>query len=164
MRPTTTAGLFQHSLQTTDRWLKEITAQLGWADQRKGYKALRVTFHALRDRLPVNEAAQLSAQLPLVLRGIFWEGWNPAADKPHHGTFAVELHAGFRHNPEVDPEDVARAVFAVMTKEISAGEMDDVRSIVPQDMRDLMPAPGSQRCHRHEAAEAGSISAAHWGA
>jgi uncharacterized protein (DUF2267 family) len=164
MRHTTTAGLFQHSLQTTDRWLKEIAAQLGWDDQRKGYTALRVTFHALRDRLPVNEAAQLSAQLPLVLRGVFWEGWNPAADKPPHGTFAVELHAGFRHDPEVDPEHVARAVFNVMTKEISAGEMDDVRSIVPQDMRDLMPAPGSQPRHRHEAAEAGSISAAHWGA
>jgi uncharacterized protein (DUF2267 family) len=169
MRPTTTAALFQSSLQTTDRWLKEIMNELGGADRHKAYMALRAALHALRERLPVDECAQLSAQLPLVIRGVYWEGWNPARVRPAHDTFLVEIHAAFRHNPEVDPEQVARAVFKTMAREISNGEMEDIRSIVPEDMRRLMlVAPvrglGSYPLQRVSTGPVGAAGAAHWGA
>ena len=171
MRHTTTTALFQHSLQTTDRWLKEIMGELGWADRHKAYTALRATLHALRERLPVDECAQLSAQLPLVVRGVYWEGWNPSCTKPEHGTFLKEVHAAFKHDPKTDPEQVARAVFKALASEISAGEMEDVRSILPQPIRRLMPAADSDRpapapTRRREsiALEPGAVSAVHWGA
>src|SRR5579883_2447133 len=131
MRSTTTAALFQQSLQTTDRWFKTIMAELGWADRHKAYTALRATLHALRQQLPVDESAHLSAQLPLIIRGVYWEGWNPGGAKQPHGAFLSDIQGAFKHDPEVDPEQIARAVFTAMAGEISSGEMKDVRSILP---------------------------------
>jgi uncharacterized protein (DUF2267 family) len=179
MRHTTTSSLFQHSLQTTDRWLKEIMTDLGWADRHKAYTALRATLHALREHLPVDECAQLSAQLPLVVRGLYWEGWNPSCGHTDRD-FLVLVHAAFKHDPEVDAERVVRAVFGVLAKEVSAGEMEDVRSILPRDVRTLMPlakGPGEPVSRRPEAAaaapsirreaamlEPGDVGAVRWGA
>jgi uncharacterized protein (DUF2267 family) len=39
--------------------------------------------HALRDRLPPEIAVHLSAQLPMLVRGIYYEGWK--ADERSHG-------------------------------------------------------------------------------
>jgi len=48
-----------------------------WQDPRKAYQALRSTLHTLRDRLTVDEVAQLAAQLPMLVRGFYYEGWDP---------------------------------------------------------------------------------------
>jgi uncharacterized protein (DUF2267 family) len=44
---------------------KEIAEELG-VDRREGYRILRGFLHALRDRLTIDESAQLSAQVPMV--------------------------------------------------------------------------------------------------
>jgi len=185
MRHTTTAALFQHSLQTTDRWLKEVMTELGWSDLQKAHTALRATLHALREQLPVDECAQLSAQLPLILRGIYWEGWNPHEAKAPPNAFLTAVHSAFKHDPDTDPERIAHAVFKTMATEIAPGEMEDVRQILPRDLRRLMPArvstgepiaarqgprrslPGSRSPGRRSepvALQPGDVAAAHWGA
>lgn len=184
MRHTTTTALFQRSLQTTDRWLKEIAIELGWSDLHKAYTALRATLQALRQQLPVDECAQLSAQLPLVLRGVYWEGWDPHCAKVPRAAFLKAVHAAFKHDPEVDPERVAHAVFNALAREISTGEMADIRGILPRDLRRLIPEPPrsgepvSSRLGRQASLprrstsgalrepavfEPGDIGAAHWG-
>ena len=170
MRHTTTNALFQHSLQTTDRWLTEVMAELAWTDRHKAYTALRATLQALRQRLPVDECAQLSAQLPLVLRGVYWEGWNPSCAKTAHAEFLASVHAAFKHDPDVDPRQVASAVFRVLAREISPGEFEHVRSAVSHELRRLMPevtaeASEGGRNHRDAVtAGVGGVSAVHWGA
>lgn len=167
MRHTTTSALFQSSLQTTDRWLREIMMELGWGDAHKAYTALRAVLHALRERVPVDECGQLSAQLPLIVRGVFWEGWNPRCVKTSHDTFLSDIHAAFKHDPATDPERVARAVFKALAKEISTGEMDDIRGILPRDIRKLVPQiVDSGTPIRREAVRLmpGDAGAAHWGA
>ena len=69
--------VFDQTLQKTNIWLKEIMEHLG-PDRQRAYHALRAVLHTLRDRLTVEEAAHLSAQLPLLIRGIYFEGWHPA--------------------------------------------------------------------------------------
>ena len=70
--------VFDRTLQATNIWLDEVMRQAGWSDRQKAYLALRVVLHALRDRLPVDEAAHLSAQLPMLGARHFFEGWHPA--------------------------------------------------------------------------------------
>lgn len=84
-QPSEEAPVSMTGLKTTDEtvhvtnaWIHEVTSRMGWDDRQKGYRLLRVFFHTLRDRLPVNEAAQLAAQLPMLLRGVFFEGWRPS--------------------------------------------------------------------------------------
>ena len=70
--------VFDRSLQETNIWLDEIMEDVG-PDRQRAYHVLRAVLHTLRDRLTVEEAAHLSAQLPLLVRGIYYEGWRPAA-------------------------------------------------------------------------------------
>jgi len=70
---------FDSTIQTTNVWLNEITERMGWReDKHRGYHALRAVLHALRDQLPVEHVAALGAQLPLLVRGIYYDGWHPA--------------------------------------------------------------------------------------
>lgn len=134
--------VFDEALQKANLWIKELEAELGWDDPRRTHQALRSTLHALRDRLTINEAAELGAQLPTIVRGVFYEGWRPAG-KPlkerHREQFLAHIEEAFRADFAVEPERVARAVFRLLSHHISAGEMEDVTSILPQELRDLFP-------------------------
>lgn len=134
-------AVFDRSLEKTNRIIGEIMEGLGTASPEEAYMALRATLHALRDRLVVDEAAQLAAQLPLVVKGIFYDGWDPSAT-PHPTRRAVDLLeevAGrFYWHPR-DAESMVRTVLAVVTQHVSEGEMRQVKSALPKDMRTLFP-------------------------
>lgn len=68
---------FGKTVHKTNEWLAELRSDLGWEDSHKAYLALRAVLHALRDRLTVEEAAELGAQLPMLVRGFYYEGWRP---------------------------------------------------------------------------------------
>jgi uncharacterized protein (DUF2267 family) len=103
---------------------------------------LRAVLHALRDRLTVEEVAQLGAQLPMLIRGFYYEGWDPTG-KPskirQREQFLSRIGQQFKGDNSVDPEQVARAVFTVLAKRISEGEIEDVKHVLPEEIRDLWP-------------------------
>ena len=134
--------VFDTTLQKTHSWLNDLMQVLGWADKHKAYLALRATLHALRDRLTVEEVAQLGAQLPMLIRGFYYEGWDPTG-KPlrerHKEQFLAHIEQAFRGDDRIDPERVARAVFTVLAKRVTEGEIKDVKYILPAEMWDLWP-------------------------
>jgi len=69
---------FDTTLHKTNRWLNELSELAGWDSKQKAYLATRATLHALRDRITVDEVAQLGAQLPMLVRGFYYEGWDPS--------------------------------------------------------------------------------------
>ena len=76
--------VFDETIHKTNSWLKEISEALG-SDRRGAYRALRAVLHALRDRLTVDEAAHLGDQLPMLVRGIYYEAWRPAGNTNRPG-------------------------------------------------------------------------------
>src|SRR5207249_4578104 len=76
----TATGLdvFDATIQKTNSWLDDVMQVGGWPDRHTAYRALRATLHALRDRLIIDEVAQLGAQLPMLIRGLYYEGWDPS--------------------------------------------------------------------------------------
>jgi uncharacterized protein (DUF2267 family) len=139
---TATITAFDRSIEKTNIWLSELLEDLGWESHEQAYHALRAVLHALRDRLPVNEAVHLAAQLPMLVRGFYYEDWKPAqvpVQERSKGEFLAHVAAAFRRDVRVDAEQVARAVFKVLAKHISAGEIDDVRANLPTGIRDLWP-------------------------
>ena len=130
------------TIRTTNTWLKELAEELGWEDRQRAYHALGAVLHALRDRLTVAETADLGAQLPLLIRGLFYEGWNPHG-KPvkerKKEDFLAHIAAAFGDHPEIFPEGVAWAVFTILQRHISAGEIRDVQRILPAQIRALWP-------------------------
>lgn len=133
-------SVFDETIQATNTWLHEITSRMGWDDRQKGYRLLRACLHALRDRLPVSESAQLSAQLPMLIRGIYYEGWRPAAEPRKVRSideFLSGVRAAFSADPDFDAAAAFREVIDVMRLHVSAGEIEDMRRTMPQEIRTL---------------------------
>jgi uncharacterized protein (DUF2267 family) len=144
MTDMTATGLpvFDETLQLSNLWLKQIMERLGWENRQRAYRALRATLHAVRDRLPPALAAKLAAQLPMLLRGLYFEGWHPS-DKPlkirNKQEFVDLIEGHFPTDPNPNPEDVVRADLAVIAAHVTAGEIDDVMSAFPEPIRALWP-------------------------
>jgi uncharacterized protein (DUF2267 family) len=138
---TTGIEAFDHTLQLTNLWLKDLMARIGTGDRHLAYLALRTTLHALRDRLSVEEAAHLGAQLPMLVRGFYYEGWHPAG-KPlkEHSKEAFLAHIETEARAlDFDPEAAARAVFGLLAARVTAGEIADVKGVLPRPIRALWP-------------------------
>jgi uncharacterized protein (DUF2267 family) len=134
--------VFDSTLQKTNVWLDDLMDALGTRNRRRAYDALRGTLHALRDRLPIDEAAQLAAQFPMLVRGFYYEGWDPTG-KPlkirDKESFLLRIEEAVPADSLPDSEEIARAVFSVLADHISSGEMEDVRHLLPKPLQELWP-------------------------
>jgi uncharacterized protein (DUF2267 family) len=124
--------------------MRDVNYELQWFTFQRGYLALRAVLHALRDRLSLQEVAQLGAQLPIFIRGIYYEGWSPArtpVKSRGKQLFLRQVRAEFAHtrNPDVDPEEITRAIFRVLNKHVSKGEIDQIRGTLPRELREFWP-------------------------
>ncbi|MPM66885.1 hypothetical protein SDC9_113797 [bioreactor metagenome] len=136
-----------NSIELTNVWLKDILEQLKWQSKNSAYEALRGTLHALRDRLPMEEAVQLAAQLPLVIKGVYYDGWTPG-DKPEKfkkEEFARRVHEQFGLDSGVNPAEVIRGVLRVMYRHMGEGELSHVRNNMPADIQEWFPEEVRQK-------------------
>ena len=133
---------FQSTLQTTADWLQELNEELGRDDPQQAYRMLRAVLMALRDRMTVEEATDLGSQLPMLIRGFYYEGWNPSktptAERDRQ-SFLNRVAGNLMPNVDGDPEQVVRAVFKVIQNHVTAGEIQDVKSNLPSDVQTLWP-------------------------
>ncbi len=133
-----------HTVQLTHIWINELDDRLGWADKHRSYRLLRTVLQAVRDWLSVNEAAGFGAQLPELLRGIYYEHWRPATTpvkNRHKADFIARIENAFRTDPITFTSDAVTAVFELLSAKIAAGEIDKVRHELPADLRALWPVP-----------------------
>ena len=135
-------AVFDDTVQTTNVWLKELMERLD-INRQDAYRSLRVTLHALRDRLPINTAVALAAQLPMLIRGFYYEGWKPSSCPTHEKTeseFVDGLAKAFNFTEEdYEPKRIATAVFGLLMDKLSTGEVDHVQSCLPYHIKNLWP-------------------------
>lgn len=136
----TNVSSLDSTIHKTNTWLKELREELHTDESQFAYQALRSVLHSLRDRLTADEAADLAAELPMLVRGIFYEGWKPAG-KPvkvrSREAFLQQVSEKITAPGPIDPSRIAAAVFSVLKKRISDGEIQDVRQNLPQDLQEL---------------------------
>lgn len=146
----TKLAVLDSTVQKTHKWLRDIKEELSLADEQAAYVALRATLHAWRDCLNTDGAAQFGAQLPMLVRGLYYEGWNPRTGPPRIGNtwhFLDAVRHELRDHLELqDAAYVIEAVLRVVDRYVSAGEIDKIVSSLPREMRELWPkqqvAPG----------------------
>jgi uncharacterized protein (DUF2267 family) len=143
MHPTV-AELFTETLEKTGAWLEALAQDLDNATPQRAYSVLRAVLHALRDRLTVDAAASLGAQLPMLVRGFYYEGWRPAgtpARYRHKDEFLQRVGELCRGLDESQREPAVRAVFRLMAGHVTGGELTHVRDQLPPELRSLWVLP-----------------------
>jgi uncharacterized protein (DUF2267 family) len=119
----------ERSVHKTNEWLSELAAELGNGDREEAWRVLRAYLQLLRDRLNIDEAAQLAAQLPLVLRGAFYEGFDPGHQPVKLRDRDEFLGRLAEYAQLAGPAEAARAAEGatrVLRRHVTAGELDDV--------------------------------------
>lgn len=135
-----------HSIQITNEWVKQIDEMVNWEDSNLSFRLLRVTLQTIRDMLGVDEAAQLAAQLPLFVRGVYFEGWNPSGTPVkfrEKQDFVARVGEAFKGDQLDDTEEAVGIIFSFLNTRISAGEINDIRRSLRKSLRDIWPAPRS---------------------
>jgi uncharacterized protein (DUF2267 family) len=146
---TTGVVAFDKTLEKTNAWLDELAILAGFDERERAYKLLRAVLHAVRDRLPPAEELDLAAQLPMLIRGFYLEGWH-LADKPlkyhdkRHFLDHVQHEAPCLHDEEL--EEAVTAVFDLLGMQLGNagehGETGQVRQALPAAVRSLWPLTG----------------------
>lgn len=146
---TSMSHVWDKALATSRVWLEQLDEQLGWNDAGATLLALRSVLHALRDRLPPDEAVELAAQLPLLIKGVYFDGWNPSATPARirsREEFFARVRGPFEHGLlAADVERVTRSVFKLLAERVSQGEIRDVRGALPAELAQLWPEPAGAR-------------------
>jgi uncharacterized protein (DUF2267 family) len=131
-----------HTVQLTHIWINELDARLGWGNKHRSYRLLRTVLQAVRDWLPVNDAAGFGAQFPELLRGVYYEHWRPArtpVKQRSKADFIARIDDAFKADPLVETSEAVTAVFELISDKIAAGEVESVRHELPADLRALWP-------------------------
>ena len=130
--------VFDKTIQTTNSWLNEITEVLG-PDRQLAWKVLSTVLHKLRDRLPLDVAAHLGAQLPLLVRGVYYDQFQPAKQPSSCrdlDEFVAEVQEWLTDVRPVNAKDAVDAVFAILSRHVPEGQLVIVRNSLPGSIRD----------------------------
>jgi uncharacterized protein (DUF2267 family) len=132
----------ERSVHKTNEWLSDLAEELD-VDRDDAWRILKGFLQVLRDELTVDEAAQLAAQLPLVVRGAFYEGFDPSSQPARLrqlDTFLTVLAERARLDGPAEAERAARAATSVLRRHVTAGELDDLLSQLPAEVREVLAA------------------------
>lgn len=149
----TSLEIFDRTMQTTNIWLKEISAAIG-PDRHLAWKVLSTVLHKLRDRLPFEVSVHLGSQLPLLIRGVYYDQYRPSdqQDKTRHADdFIDDVGKWLSDVRPVDPRLAIVAVFGVLDRHIDAGQVAKVKGTLPHEIRALWDEAATQVMETTEA-------------
>jgi uncharacterized protein (DUF2267 family) len=133
--------VFDRTLQITHIWLDEIIEDLH-TDRQTAWRVLGAVMRALRDRLPMGLSAHLSAELPLLVRGAYFDQWRPGEETLKLRTLAEFLErvsTNLAHGKPIGSLDATRAVFAVLGRHLDKGQLEKVNHALPAELREFWP-------------------------
>ena len=134
----------QTTVQKTHEWIARIAESMHM-EKRDAWKSLRSVLQTLRDRLAVDLAVHFGAQLPMLVRGLYYEGWEPSKVpiKMSREEFLAVVQSRIIADRVVDPVETVQNVLAVVANHIGNGEMQKIMGAFPHDMQSFFPALAS---------------------
>ena len=130
----------ESTTQKTHEWIAQVAEALHM-EKRDAYKALRAVLQTVRDRLPLEVAVHFGAQLPMLIRGMYYEGWEPSK-VPIKMTLRELLDAVQQKivaDRTVDPVETTQAILSVVASYVGMGEIEKAKHTFPRDMQNLFP-------------------------
>jgi uncharacterized protein (DUF2267 family) len=134
--------VFDKTLQKTHVWLDELMEERPGTRKQAAWHTLSATLRTLRDKLPADLAAHFAAQLPLLLRGAFYEQYDPAQQPMplrSQEAFLQQVQTTPGMTEQVDAETVA-AVLRVVSRQVDPGLTEKLRHALSEETRSLWAA------------------------
>jgi uncharacterized protein (DUF2267 family) len=131
-----------------NEFLKDLAKDLSYPeDTNKAGRVLKAILHALRNQLTVEENVQLLAQFPLFLKAIYVESWSLHKNDKKPRTMQEFFHEirkidkqtakhDFKTDDEID--HAIAVVFMSLRKYISLGELEDIKAVLPKDLKSIL--------------------------
>jgi uncharacterized protein (DUF2267 family) len=143
----TKVSALDHAMHVAHIWVNDVAKEFDTDDREFAYGVLRAWLHTLRDRLTVEAAAHFAAQLPDLIRGIFYAGWDPGAVPEKYDAEAYA--ARFAGEANISLHDVgkaAAAITAALLHNLPSAQMDKALYQLPREIRVLLqPEPSPRR-------------------
>lgn len=158
-----TPDTFDTAVQKGNIWLKDIETAGKLRSRFQAYAALRSVLHALRDCLPPAEAVKFSAQMPLLVKGVFFDGWK-VAPKPARMTraeFNACIRRGLKEETGVEPATALKAVLDALCRRISPTVIDTIEPVLPREVHAAVHAALAEIRAQRTVADA--VAANSWG-
>jgi uncharacterized protein (DUF2267 family) len=136
-------SVFDETLQETEAWLKDLQARLGGCGRHQAYSVLRATLHVLRDRLPPEDALQLAAHMPMLVRGLYIEGWTlvrRAVGETEVAGFLDQVRRRLPPGLDLDLDHAVRAVFSTLGEHLEPIAMVRTMRALPRPLHELWRA------------------------
>ena len=133
---------FAQATHIAEEWLDDLMARLGWHDRYRTCAALAAALHALRDALPQEAAIDVGNQLPILVRGLYYDAWHPRGRSAARtrAAFLARIQDGVHREPAIDADAVAHAVLALLAARLTAAEIEDAKAEMPHDLHNLWPS------------------------
>jgi uncharacterized protein (DUF2267 family) len=132
------------TVQRTNTWLKELMQELNWTDRRRTYIAFRCVLHALRDHLSIQNAVAVGDELPMLIRGMYFEHWD-LSGKPlplrSRNDFVSYVSALLERDGQSgkSADMITRALFRLLDRKATEGEIADLQPAMPAALIELWP-------------------------
>lgn len=129
--------VFDKTLQSTNIWLDDLCEALGPSRQR-AWAALGIVLRTVRDRVPVELAAHFGAQLPLLVRGAYYDQFQPEKQPETYRSseeFLKRIEQALADDEPFSAADAARAVFRLLPRHIEGAQAEKVRHALPEEVR-----------------------------
>lgn len=140
MRQNISPDVLDTAVQKANLWLKDVQRFGRLRGKAQAYSALRSVLHAIRDCLPAGAATRFSAQMPLLVKGVFFDGWHLSA-KPRRldrDAFVARLREALRGQEGLDPFLALESVVRALDLHLGRHELEKVQYILPRDVRALI--------------------------
>jgi uncharacterized protein (DUF2267 family) len=131
--------VFDKTIQTTNIWLDEIMAEIG-PDRKVAWHILGAVLRAVRDRVPAELAAHFAPQLPLIVRGTYFDQFRVLKEPLKIRTqdeFIAFVQQGLKGTRPVNARNAISAVLNVVSRHLPRGQCEKVRDALPSEIQVL---------------------------
>lgn len=142
--------VFDRAVHRASEWLVDLASELGKdGDRPYAYRVLRSYLHLVRDRVTPEQAVDFASQLPLLLRGVFYDGWHPAGTPQNcrdAAIFVARLTEAAQLAGPTEASIVAETTTRVLRRRMSASQVDELLDALPEAIRRILQpqAPPAQ--------------------
>jgi uncharacterized protein (DUF2267 family) len=144
MSEDTSVRQINQATQQAHDWLRDLAGREPFQNHDQAYSLLRAVLHTVRDRLTAEEVAHLGSQLPMIVRGFYFEGWRPALAPNDFSTIEAFLERvrsclGTGTAMDVNLREATLETLRFLADHVDSGEMRHVVNQMPAEIKTLFP-------------------------